>query len=163
MYLYKCESEITHSTGSVHASWTVLHHDRHKCGRTPAWPDTRIHLPYCSDRHQIRTRTQTQPPPRGERNAERVLSCSWLHTVTSDPETQGYTLWEIAKSAIYMIRQTEWIVTRLFLLCRQVSDFRWFSGAVAALRWGQDAFTGFICSFHGPGICKVVWIICQKT
>ncbi len=51
----------------------------------------------------------------------------------------------------------------LFLFCMRASDFSWFSGAVAALRRWQDTFTGFIGSFHGPGVCKVIWIICQKT
>ncbi len=101
MHLWACVC-ITHSTGSVHASWTVLFHDWHRCGRIPAWPGTHTHLPYCSDRHQTHTRTQMQPHPRGERSAGRVQSCSWPHSVTSDPETHAYTLRDIS-----MIRHTE--------------------------------------------------------
>ncbi len=152
MHLWTCVC-ITHSTGSVHASWTVLFHDWHRCGRIPAWPGTHTHLPYCSDRHQTHTRTQTQPHPRGEHSAGRVQSCSWPHSVTSDPETRIHSQRHLYDKAHRM----------LFLFCMRASDFSWFSGAVAALRRWQDTFTGFIGSFHGPGVCKVIWIICQKT
>lgn len=153
MYLYMCESEITHSTGSVHASWTVLRRDWHRCGRTPAWPDTRIHLPYCSDRHQTRTRTQTQPHPRGEHSAGRVLSCSWPHIVTSDPETHAYTLLKTAKKCnlyhkadrmncnkvvVFVVQASVWLSLILRCCCSSVMGARRVYRVHLLLSWPRN-------------------------